>query len=48
VAQGATSQLMAAEFQSEKERNLWLFDSFEGLPRPSSQYELINDGERGK
>jgi hypothetical protein len=43
VAQGATSQLMAAEFQSEKERNLWLFDSFEGLPRPSPQDKLIND-----
>jgi hypothetical protein len=42
VAQGATSRLLAAEIAST-ERNLWLFDSFEGLPAPSPEDKLIHD-----
>ena len=42
VAQGATSRLLASEIMST-DRNLWLFDSFEGLPAPSPQDKLIND-----
>jgi hypothetical protein len=42
VAQGATSRLLAAELMPT-DRTLWLFDSFEGLPAPSSQDELIDD-----
>ena len=43
VAQGATSRLLAFEIESLPERNLWLFDSFEGLPAPSREDKLIND-----
>jgi hypothetical protein len=43
VAQGATSSLLATEILSEAYRNLWLFDSFEGLPAPTSNDRLIND-----
>jgi O-methyltransferase len=42
VAQGATSALMANELRSNQKR-LWLFDSFEGLPKPSSKDVLIDD-----
>jgi O-methyltransferase len=42
VAQGATSRLLASEIRST-DRNLWLFDSFEGLPAPGPQDKLIND-----
>jgi hypothetical protein len=42
VAQGATSALMANEIR-ETEKSLWLFDSFQGLPRPSEKDELIDD-----
>jgi O-methyltransferase len=42
VAQGATSRLLAAEIAST-DRNLWLFDSFEGLPAPGPEDELIHD-----
>lgn len=42
VAQGATSALLANEIR-ETEKILWLFDSFEGLPNPTSKDELIND-----
>src|SRR4030088_2072646 len=42
VAQGATSRLLASEIMSS-DRNLWLFDSFEGLPAPGPQDKLIND-----
>lgn len=42
VAQGATSQLIAAEILST-DRNLWLFDSFEGLPKPAKEDRLIDD-----
>jgi O-methyltransferase len=43
VAQGATSRLIANEILTLSERKLWLFDSFEGLPEPSSKDKLIND-----
>jgi O-methyltransferase len=42
VAQGATSALLANEIR-ETEKNLWLFDSFKGLPKPSEKDLLIND-----
>jgi len=38
----ATSRLLASEIMSS-DRNLWLFDSFEGLPAPGPQDKLIND-----
>ena len=42
IAQGATSALMANEiFPSNK--NIWLFDSFEGLSRPTKEDVLIDD-----
>jgi O-methyltransferase len=46
VAQGATSRLLARELMADaraERRELWLFDSFEGLPKPSPQDRLIND-----
>jgi len=42
VAQGATSALLASEIASTEKR-LWLFDSFEGLPRPTAKDVLIDD-----
>jgi O-methyltransferase len=42
VAQGATSCLLAAELGDDV-RQLWLFDSFEGLPEPGPEDELIDD-----
>jgi len=42
VAQGATSALIANEIR-ETNKKLWLFDSFEGLPRPTEQDILIDD-----
>jgi hypothetical protein len=42
VAQGATSALLANEIRATS-KNLWLFDSFEGLPRPGPQDVLIDD-----
>jgi hypothetical protein len=42
VAQGSTSALMANEISSTNKK-LWLFDSFEGLPKPTDQDELIDD-----
>jgi hypothetical protein len=42
VAQGATSALMANEIRSTT-KSLWLFDSFEGLPRPTAEDVLIHD-----
>lgn len=42
VAQGATSALIANELKNAN-KNLWLFDSFEGLPKPSGKDSLIND-----
>jgi hypothetical protein len=42
VAQGATSALLASEI-ADTSKNLWLFDSFEGLPKPTREDVLIND-----
>lgn len=42
VAQGATSALIANELKNTN-KNLWLFDSFEGLPNPTKKDSLIND-----
>lgn len=42
VAQGATSALLANEIISSA-KNLWLFDSFQGLPKPTDKDVLIND-----
>lgn len=42
VAQGATSRLLAREIQHTN-KTLWLFDSFEGLPEPTIEDELIDD-----
>jgi len=42
VAQGATSALIANELKNTR-KNLWLFDSFEGLPKPTKNDSLIND-----
>ncbi|MCW5772323.1 MAG: class I SAM-dependent methyltransferase [Rhodospirillaceae bacterium] len=42
VAQGATSQLLAAEILAT-DRHLYLFDSFEGLPAPSAEDVLLDD-----
>lgn len=42
VAQGATSALLANEIR-HTEKLLWLFDSFEGLPRPTEKDTLIHD-----
>ncbi len=42
VAQGATSRLIASEIM-ESQRDLWLFDSFQGLPAPTAEDELIDD-----
>lgn len=42
VAQGETSALIAAEIL-DGERRLHLFDSFQGLPRPTAQDELKDD-----
>jgi O-methyltransferase len=43
VAQGATSALLASELAPFVDRVLWLFDSFEGLPEPSTKDRLIDD-----
>lgn len=42
VAQGATSALLAEEIR-HTDKTLWLFDSFEGLPRPTGKDVLIHD-----
>src|SRR5207247_10380466 len=42
VAQGQTSALLANELM-ETDKNLWLFDSFQGLPQPSTKDQLIDD-----
>jgi O-methyltransferase len=42
VAQGATSALLANEIR-DMDRQLWLYDSFAGLPRPSPQDRLQDD-----
>lgn len=42
VAQGATSALMAYEI-TDTSKNIWLYDSFEGLPAPSEKDTLKDD-----
>ncbi len=42
VAQGATSTFLANEIRSSN-KNLWLFDSFQGLPKPSKKDILKDD-----
>src|SRR5690606_31834359 len=42
VAQGATSALLANEIRGTT-KQLWLYDSFEGLPKPSPQDQLKDD-----
>ncbi len=42
VAQGKTSKLIAYLIKDMKKK-LYLFDSFQGLPRPSKEDTLIND-----
>lgn len=42
IAQGATSAFIAYLIRETK-KNIWLFDSFKGLPRPSKKDVLIND-----
>jgi len=42
IAQGLTSALLAHEIRNT-DKNLWLFDSFEGLPKPSPQDQLKDD-----
>jgi len=42
VAQGATSALIANEIKKQ-DKNLHLFDSFEGLPKPSNKDQLKDD-----
>lgn len=41
--EGATSRLLAQEILPHRERTLWLFDSFEGLPEPTEKDRLIDD-----
>lgn len=45
VAHGATSALMGNEIR-HTDQNLWLFDSFEGLPAPTEKDKLIDDINR--
>ena len=42
IAQGATSALIANEIRGS-DKSLWLFDSFEGLPRPTNRDVLLDD-----
>jgi hypothetical protein len=42
VAEGVTSALLASEIMKTA-RHLWLYDSFQGLPKPTQQDTLIND-----
>lgn len=45
VAQGATSALLGNEIRNDAERSLWLYDSFQGLSRPTDEDVLIDDIE---
>jgi O-methyltransferase len=42
IAQGATSALLANEIRNT-DKLLWLFDSFEGLPKPTEKDTLVDD-----
>jgi len=41
-AAGATSALIANEIRNTN-KSLWLFDSFQGLPKPTEKDQLLND-----
>jgi len=43
VAQGRTSALLGNELNRFTQKDLWLFDSFEGLPKPTEEDVLIDD-----
>ncbi len=43
VAQGATTSIIANEISQSSEKVLHLFDSFEGLPKPTEKDELKDD-----
>ncbi len=43
VAQGVTSNLIANEIMEDDERKLHLFDSFQGLPKPTDKDTLKDD-----
>jgi O-methyltransferase len=44
VATGRTSALIAATLNAlQSRKRLWLYDSFEGLPKPHEKDELLND-----
>ena len=43
VAQGQTSTLIANELLNFSDKKLYLFDSFQGLPSPTKEDELIDD-----
>ena len=43
VAQGQTSVLIANELKEYSNKSLYLFDSFEGLPKPTKEDKLIDD-----
>lgn len=44
VAHGKTSALLAqVMYEISSNKDLWLYDSFEGLPQPHSKDELLND-----
>lgn len=42
IAQGATSALLANEIRAT-DKHLWLYDSFQGLPKPAPQDQLKDD-----
>ena len=42
VAQGATSALLAYEIRNT-DKNIWLYDSFQGLPKPTVKDQLKDD-----
>ncbi len=42
VAEGTTSALLANELR-ETDRHLWLYDSFEGLPKPTQKDKMLDD-----
>jgi O-methyltransferase len=43
IANGSTSALIANEIQKNTSKHLWLFDSFQGLSKPTKEDILIDD-----
>jgi len=43
IANGSTSTLIANEIQKNTSKHLWLFDSFQGLSKPTAEDILIDD-----